>query len=360
MFCNYFLSLGLHPVLHPFFDPSIHTASQEKDSFHHASTALFCRTRSVGRNELGKENFLLPPVLTFIVDTFVFLMGKTSGRPRLGKLRLVCSERPIALALQKFRGPDTLLLREDTEQPFHSARKPGLYLSAWQHPQAVYPVKLIAQSHHHLGAEQLSHPNQLLDTVQEAFTISHFGTSTLLLQCWPSTGHAPCASVDSSWAHRTTSMFHGCPCRKSCHCQEALRGASVRCGSNADWQETCNRFGNCSWHLFKKKKVEVMFVFWAGLLESPVLERRASVAAWLWFVQSWQHRRCFFREDSSAVHLAWRLGGGGFVPSPFNQCSNAWWEQEVSGTARPWHPRLCCTIEVSKPDCLGHLIIDFL
>jgi len=47
---------------------------------------------------------LLLLVLTFIVDTFGFLMGKTSGCPRPGNLGLVCSERPRASALHKFRG----------------------------------------------------------------------------------------------------------------------------------------------------------------------------------------------------------------------------------------------------------------
>lgn len=47
---------------------------------------------------------LLLPVLIFIVDTFGFLMGKTSRWPRLGNLWLVCSDRPGALALHNFRG----------------------------------------------------------------------------------------------------------------------------------------------------------------------------------------------------------------------------------------------------------------
>ena len=68
----------------------------------------------------------------------------------------------------------------------------------------------------------------------------------------------------------------------------------------------------------------------------------------------------FLREDPSPAHLAWGLGGGGFAPTPFNQCSNAWRKQQASGTARPWHPRLCSTVGVSEPDCLGHLFIDFL
>lgn len=46
----------------------------------------------------------LLPILTCIVDTFGFVMGKNSRWPRLGNLGLVCSERPRALALQKFRG----------------------------------------------------------------------------------------------------------------------------------------------------------------------------------------------------------------------------------------------------------------
>lgn len=51
---------SVHSLVHP-----SKKTSQEKYSFHHASTARFCGARSVGRNELGKQNILSPPCTYF-------------------------------------------------------------------------------------------------------------------------------------------------------------------------------------------------------------------------------------------------------------------------------------------------------
>lgn len=190
---------------------------------------------------------------------------------------------------------------------FHVARLPGWYLSAWEHPQAVYPVDSTIPA----SFRNRIRPNQLLDAIQESFPISHFSASILLLQCWTPCQHWACPMCQHShspWAHRTTCLLHGCPCRESCHCEEALRGASVRCGSTADGREMRNRFGNCWWHVFKKKNMEAMFVLQAGLLESSMLGIRAPAVEWLWL---WQVP---FLERSPHLHTLLR-GWGWWVHS---------------------------------------------
>lgn len=87
---------------------------------------------------------------------------------------------------------------------FHLARQPGLCLSAWEHAQAVHPIKLLAQSQHHFGAEQLTHPNLLLDTAQS--------------QHWAC---PMCQNRHSPWAQRTTCLLHGYSWRRGCHCEGA-------------------------------------------------------------------------------------------------------------------------------------------
>lgn len=235
---------------------------------------------------------------------------------------------------------------------FHMARLPAWYLSALEHPQAVYPLDSTISA----SFRNRICPNQSLDTIQESFLISHFSASIPLLPCWTQCQHWACPLCQHShspWAHRTTCLLHGYPCRESCHCEEALRGASARCGSTADWREITalgTADGTCS----RRRTWKQCLCFRQGC----------------WGAQCWKYGhqrlsgcgcgRCLSERGALTCTPCSEPGGGGFVLAPFNRRSNAWWKQETSGTARPWHPWLWSTVGVSEPNCLGHCLIDFL
>lgn len=135
------------------------------DSLHHASPFPFAK-ESVGRNDTpaGCQNFL--PFCLFLltlskpsVDGQNFRMAKTR-KPGTDLLWDTQSPRPTEIQRGQWPYYPERTLHS---HHFHLGRQPGLCLSAWEH---AHPIKLLAQSPHHFGAEQLTHPKQLLDTAQ--------------------------------------------------------------------------------------------------------------------------------------------------------------------------------------------------